>query len=280
MYDNIETLSDPKVDSGIRINSIRHKIMDASSSTLEFELKSLADVMKSVLVNAEWKEYVDAYVSHGQYGNENKICFHGSGNVPLRFISFDKWIENGLGLMQPKKVRPVQRLILRIQTLFPPDKHQELISAVCDAAAKAGEPMSKTDQRKLAINTRWNDDTIIIDNDRIRTEAIVAQNSTARHLAKLKAADESLFRQVQAGEKSLGTARIEAGLSVKTYSFNATTRVETLAGNIHQAFIDNPEKITNLIRTLIVAHCHDQLDQDLMHAIIEAFNQPQQEFIS
>ena len=36
-----------------------------------------------------------------------------------------------------------------IATLFPPDKHQELISAVCDAAAKAGEPMSK--QEALAI---------------------------------------------------------------------------------------------------------------------------------
>lgn len=279
MYDNIETLSDPKVDSGIRINSIRHKIMDASSSTLEFELKSLADVMKSVLVNAEWKEYVDAYVSHGQYGNENKICFHGSKNVPLRFISFDKWIENGLGLLQPKKVRPVQRLILRIQTLFPPDKHQELISAVCDAAAKAGEPMSKTDRAKLATDIQWGREASIINNTSI-SEPENQRNSPARHLAKLKAVDESLYRQVQAGEKSLGTARIEAGLTSKAYAFNATTKVETLAGNIHQAFIDNPEKITNLIRTLIVAHCHDQLDQDLMHAIIEAFNQPQQEFIS
>lgn len=83
--------------------------------------------------------------------------------------------------------------------MFPPDKHQELISAVYDAAAEAGEPMSKADQRKLAINTRWNDDTIIINNDRTKTEAIANQNSPARHLAKLKAADESLFRQVQAG---------------------------------------------------------------------------------
>ena len=276
MYDNIETLSDPKVDSGIRINSIRHKIMDASSNTLEFELKSIADVMKSVLVNAEWKEYVDAYVSHGQYGNEHKICFHGSGSVPLRFTSFNKWIENGLGLMQPKKVKPVQRLILRIQTLFPPDKHQELISAVYDAAANAGEPMSKADRAKLAIENRWNHDTSTINSTSIDENQ---RHSTARHLAKLKAADESLYRQVQSGEKSLGTARIEAGLSVKTYSFNATTRVETLAGNIHQAFADQPEKITNLIRTLIVAHCHDQLDQELMHAIIEALNQPQMEAI-
>ena len=276
MYENVELLADPKINRGIRVNGIREKIQGSTSKTLEHELRHLADNIKTVLVDGEWREYVDAYVSHGQYGTDNRIAFHGTGTAPLRFASFNKWIENGLGLIEPKKKKPIDRLIHRIEALFPVEVGDNLKKAVLHAATQAGEPMTKQEQRKLAIETRWEPDTIIINNDRI-TNPVTEQNSIARHLNQLQHKSPDLYEKVIAGETTVGKARQEAGLTVKAYAFNATTKPSTLAANIHQAFASNPEKIVELIKTLVISQYQDKICSEYLTQIIADLSQVDEE---
>lgn len=275
MYDNVELLADPKINRGIRVNGIREKIQGSTSKTLEHELRHLADNIKTVLVEGEWREYVDAYVSHGQYGTDNRIAFHGTGTALLRFASFNKWIENGLGLIEPKKKKPIDRLIHRIEALFPVEVGDNLKKAVLQAATQAGEPMTKQERGKLAIETRWQPDTSIIDNTSITDDD--QRNSITRHLNQLQHKSPDLYEKVIAGETTVGKARQEAGLTVKTYSFNATTKPSTLAANIHQAFASNPEKIVELIKTLVISQYQDKICSEYLNQIVADLSQVDQE---
>lgn len=215
-----------------------------------------------------------AWLSRGPYGNIQEVRYESPAKAAIKHKSFREWIEKGLRLARPEKKDPVERLVLRIQSVFPEAYHAELIELVIKTAAEDGKPMTRAEVGKLGeLGGRPKKEKPFIRTNKGFSEPEQAEcNTQSRKLAELQAASEIEFQLVARGEKTLNAARIAAGLISKRYAFDATTKPAKLAAHIFES--QSPDKIESLIRTLLVAHYQGRWPDAFLDSVVGCIDNP------
>ena len=259
------------VSNGLKTSELRAELVSECSASMQGREKDLAELLKTVLRGCCWREYVPAWLSRGPYGNIQEVRYESPAKAAIKHKSFREWIEKGLRLARPEKKDPVERLVLRIQSVFPEAYHAELIELVIKTAAEDGKPMTVAEKTGVARSAKQ--DVLSMRTDRQTEEPEQTPcNTQSRQLAELQAASETEFQSVARGEKTLNAARIAAGLISKRYAFDATTKPATLAGHIFES--QSPDKIESLIRTLLVAHYQGRWPDAFLDSVIGCIDNP------
>ena len=135
------------VSNGLKTSELRAELVSECSASMQGREKDLAELLKTVLRGCCWREYVPAWLSRGPYGNIQEVRYESPAKAAIKHKSFREWIEKGLRLARPEKKDPVERLVIRIQSVFPETYHAELIELVIRTAAEDARAFGPTSKR-------------------------------------------------------------------------------------------------------------------------------------
>jgi hypothetical protein len=273
--------TDPLERNGLTVEFLKNSLIRSGSrDSHRKQADHIAASLTNALRSGTWREYIPCMLSRGQYGDAPpQIKYWSESKAPVRFATLELWITDGLGLREPKSSPPIERLLARLDYVLP-GHSKDLAKVVRETAAVAGKPMTTTERASIAGSGNRKveqaeldfDSTTIINNSS-STEPL-SWNSQSRHIAELAEKSPECFEEYKNGDTTLNAARIKAGLQVKTYAFNSTTKPQKLAEHVMSAYGDQDEKMASLLCTLITSYAHDRWHPDQLSGILAALSCP------